>query len=90
MEIVNPFILKNKSKMIKYLDELAAVSSQAPPPSAALWSPSKMAAAEAPARELALIHSICDLHVTEIQEMARERVSGKPRESLPTNAFSPS
>ncbi|CAG2112838.1 unnamed protein product [Medioppia subpectinata] len=69
MEIVNPFILKNKSKMIKYLDDLS--SNQMP---ATHWSPQREPhVTEAPARELALIHSICDLHLDSIQEMSAQK-----------------
>ena len=71
MEIVNPFILKNKSKMIKFLDDMsAACDPHFPPP--VQWAGNQ--SFEEPTRELALIHSICDLHKEEIQEMSSQRV----------------
>lgn len=32
MEVVNPFILKNKERMIVFLDQLSAVTDPNPPP----------------------------------------------------------
>jgi len=70
MEIVNPFILKNKSKIIKFLDDMSCVCDpQHPPP--AQWTLGSGSPHEEPTRELALIHSICDLHKHEIQEMSQ-------------------
>ena len=69
MEIVNPFILKNKSKMIKFLDDLSAsCDPHFPPP--VQWTGSQPW--EEPTRELALIHSICELHKQEILEMSEK------------------
>lgn len=74
MEIVNPFILKNKSKMIKFLDDMSsACDPHCPPP--VQWSAVNNPSFEEPTRELALIHSICDLHKREIQEMSANRVN---------------
>ena len=57
MEIVNPFILKNKNRMIKYIDDLSAVY-ECPEPHIVMNGE--------PSRELALIHSICEIHKEEV------------------------
>lgn len=82
MEIVNPFILKNKAKMIKFLDELSVwcfvddlffyllfqqAISECPS------EPDVVAKGE-PARELALVHTICELHKNDIINIGANRV----------------
>lgn len=66
MEIVNPFLLKNKARMIKFLDDLSAVDECPPSISTVDYEPS---------RELSIIHSICEIHFHEIVSMSHQNVS---------------
>lgn len=66
MEIVNPFILKNKARMIKFLNELSNVQ-ECP-------EPEDIPRGDA-ARELATVHSICELYKQEIHSLSHNRVS---------------
>ena len=68
MEVVNPFILKNKSRMIKYIDDLALN-----PATESNLEPDFVIKSQ-PDRELAIIHSICEIHLLEIQQQAHNRV----------------
>ncbi|XP_054153029.1 ras GTPase-activating protein 1-like [Oppia nitens] len=69
MEVVNPFILKNKSKMIRYLDDLSNADSSLP--LTPVWSPKhRNPTPEPPTRELAFIHSICEQNMTEIRALS--------------------
>jgi len=65
MEIVNPFILKNKAKVIKFLDELSAVPEVPSEPD--------LVAKGEPSRDLALVHTICEIHKDEIANMGANR-----------------
>ncbi|XP_064475272.1 ras GTPase-activating protein 1-like isoform X2 [Ornithodoros turicata] len=53
MEVVNPFILKNKNRMIRFLDQLSSVSEKPEPDEAISGDP---------ARDLAMLHHICSVH----------------------------
>ena len=64
MEIVNPFILKNKLRIIKFLDDIASVN-EAPEAEAS--------ARGEPARELGTIHSICETHLADINALSHAR-----------------
>lgn len=69
MEVVNPFILKNKSRMIKYIDEVAT----GPTCDENQLEPDLIIKGQ-PDRELATIHSICEIHLPQIQQQAHNRV----------------
>lgn len=68
MEVVNPFILKNKSRMIKYIDDLAVK-----PANESTLEPDLIIKGQ-PDRELAIIHSICEIHLLQIQQQTHNRV----------------
>ncbi|KAI5725466.1 hypothetical protein M8J77_015855 [Diaphorina citri] len=67
MEVVNPFILKNKERMVVFLDQLSNVSE-------------KPVTAEADklkgdvGRDLATLHHICVTHLKELQTLSRTQV----------------
>jgi Ras GTPase-activating protein 1 len=73
MEIVNPFILKNKNRMIKYLDDLAIIDSSIDDHHKDCMTDSLRNSSE-PSRELAAIHSICEQHFEEIIQLSQNRV----------------
>ncbi|KAI8501698.1 Ras GTPase-activating protein 1 [Branchiostoma belcheri] len=74
MEAVNPFIVKNKERMIMFLDELANVPSY---PEVAEKVKSD------PSQDLATLHQICLSHLTELQTLSTtqpfEEVAGSNR-----------
>lgn len=80
MEVVNPFILKNKSRMIKYIDELASSSycssnnNNNNNGGIDQMEPDLIIKCQ-PDRELATIHSICETHLSQIQIQAHNNVS---------------
>ncbi|XP_048484401.1 ras GTPase-activating protein 1 isoform X2 [Plutella xylostella] len=65
MEVVNPFILKNKERMVVFLDQLSA----APEPGAS--PPNANNNSFDIAKELATLHHICVAHLAELQTMAK-------------------
>lgn len=69
MEVVNPFILKNKERMVVYLDQLSNVTEK--PESDLKLTRVDMA------RDLATIHHICVTHLPELQALARTNASMK-------------
>lgn len=75
MEVVNPFILKNKSRMIKYIDELATFPNGYQASSVSL-EPDLVIKGQ-PDRELANILSICESHLHQIQAQAHNRATLK-------------
>lgn len=75
MEVVNPFILKNKSRMIKYIDEIASMPSGFLEGTITLES--DLVIKGQPDRELALIHSTCEQQLHKIQANAHNRVSSR-------------
>ncbi|CAG9790861.1 unnamed protein product [Diatraea saccharalis] len=66
MEVVNPFILKNKERMVVFLDQLSNV----PDPGN---SPPNTNNNFDLAKELATLHHICVSHLTELQGLARSQ-----------------
>lgn len=62
MTPVNPFILRNKEKMITFLDELANVT-QTPPITEQVSSD--------PSRDLAALHDICWTYKSELQQQSQ-------------------
>ncbi|KAF9413307.1 hypothetical protein HW555_008423 [Spodoptera exigua] len=64
MEVVNPFILKNKERMVVFLDQLSNVPDPGNPP------PNTNNNFDI-AKELATLHHICVSHLTELQGLAK-------------------
>ncbi|KAI4459249.1 ras gtpase-activating protein [Holotrichia oblita] len=62
MEVVNPFILKNKERMMVFLDQLSAIGDPG------TIHPSTQADT---AKELATLHHICVAHLIELQSVAK-------------------
>ncbi|XP_065220436.1 ras GTPase-activating protein 1-like [Planococcus citri] len=69
MEVVNPFILKNKERMIIFLDQLSSVSEKPDSIDDKIKGDS--------ARELATLHHICTSHLKELQTLSKTQVSLK-------------
>lgn len=68
MEIVNPFILKNKSRVIKFLDDIANSNES----SDQIGNISNSQRGD-PARELATVHTVCEHHLNEITALSPGR-----------------
>ncbi|RVE54285.1 hypothetical protein evm_001112 [Chilo suppressalis] len=66
MEVVNPFILKNKERMVVFLDQLSNVPDPGNPP------PNTNNNFDI-AKELATLHHICVSHLTELQGLGRSQ-----------------
>lgn len=64
MEVVNPFILKNKNRMIRFLDDIANVPEKPEPDESISGDP---------ARDLAMLHHICSVHKDEILNHSHEK-----------------
>lgn len=62
MEVVNPFILKNKERMVVFLDQLSSVTEPGEP---------RITSKPDTARELATLHHICVAHLTELQAVVK-------------------
>lgn len=62
MEVVNPFILKNKERMVVFLDQLSAVNDPGEP---------RIISKSDTAKELATLHHICMAHLSELQTVAK-------------------
>lgn len=67
MEVVNPFILKNKERMIVFLDQLSSISD----PYVAHGDINHSASSTDPGPELATLHHICMSHLPELQNMSK-------------------
>lgn len=68
MEVVNPFILKNKERMVVFLDQLSAVGDPGEP---------RITSKPDTAKELATLHHICVAHLTELQAVGKVNQSIK-------------
>merc|ERR1719150_177975 len=64
MEVVNPFILKNKERMVVFLDHLSSVRDKPYPDEDRVKGD--------PARDLATVHHICESHLTELVDISKE------------------
>ncbi|KFM59252.1 Ras GTPase-activating protein 1, partial [Stegodyphus mimosarum] len=64
MEVINPFILKNKNRMIKFLDDISNVPERPEPEETFSGDP---------ARDLATLHHICATHKEELQNLSQHR-----------------
>lgn len=62
MEVVNPFILKNKERMVVFLDQLSMVNDPGEP---------RITSKPDTAKELATLHHICVAHLPELQAVAK-------------------
>jgi len=69
MEVVNPFILKNKERMIVFLDHLSSVREKPYPDEDRVKGD--------PARDLATVHHVCETHLSELGDISRELNSVK-------------
>lgn len=68
MEVVNPFILRNKERMVVFLDQLSAIG-----------DPGDLVTSHQPdaAKELATLHHVCAAHLHELQGISRVNPSLK-------------
>lgn len=73
MEVVNPFILKNKARLITFLDDLSTVHADKLGNESILHTTTKIWVNPDPSRELAIIHSICELHLEELFALGLSR-----------------
>lgn len=64
MEVVNPFILKNKERMVVFLDHLSSVRDKPYPDEDRVKGD--------PARDLATVHHICESHLAELGDISLE------------------
>ncbi|KAJ8962034.1 hypothetical protein NQ314_005816 [Rhamnusium bicolor] len=62
MEVVNPFILKNKERMVVFLDQLSMAGDPGEP---------RITTKPDTAKELATLHHICVAYLTELQAVAK-------------------
>lgn len=62
MEVVNPFILKNKERMVVFLDQLSVVKDPGEP---------RIIAKPDTAKDLATLHHICVAHLAELQAVVK-------------------
>ncbi|SPP86437.1 blast:Ras GTPase-activating protein 1 [Drosophila guanche] len=69
MEVVNPFILKNKERMIVFLDQLS-LGSETNAPLGMFVEQSVNHNAQDTGRELATLHHICVSYLPELQELS--------------------
>lgn len=69
MEVVNPFILKNKERMVVFLDQLSNVTEK--PESEGADPRSKSTCVSDTARDLATLHHICVSHLKELQVLSK-------------------
>ncbi|KAK9506674.1 hypothetical protein O3M35_008566 [Rhynocoris fuscipes] len=69
MEVVNPFILKNKERMVVYLDQLSNIPEKPE-------SEGERGKGD-PARDLGTLHHICVSHLKELQALSKTQVTLK-------------
>lgn len=77
MEVVNPFILKNKERMIVFLDQLSSVTDPNPPPGCMIEQANPVLSSSDAGRELATILHICSNVFAELQTMSKTNPSLK-------------
>lgn len=68
MEVVNPFILKNKERMVVFLDQLSNVTEK---PESEGADPRNRSYVSDTARDLATLHHICVSHLKELQVLSK-------------------
>jgi len=64
MEVVNPFILKNKERMVVFLDHLSSVRERPYPDEDRVKGD--------PARDHATVHHVCETHLDELVDISKE------------------
>lgn len=70
MEVVNPFILKNKERMIVFLDQLSSVSDPNPPPGTYIESSSNSSPDTGKMRKNALhLEDLAMFHAMDLAEL---------------------
>ncbi|XP_026463003.1 ras GTPase-activating protein 1 [Ctenocephalides felis] len=69
MEVVNPFILKNKERMVVFLDQLSAIGDPNHPGTSGQDMHSQNHGETG--KELATLHHICVSHLSDLQALAR-------------------
>ncbi|XP_058809845.1 ras GTPase-activating protein 1 isoform X2 [Phymastichus coffea] len=72
MEVVNPFILKNKERMVVFLDQLSNISEKS---DSDISSKNKVALDIA--KDLATLHQICVSHLKELQILSKQQATIK-------------
>ena len=82
MEVVNPFILKNKERMVVFLDHLSSVRDKPYPDEDRVkvccqgmilkHYHNVIQLQGDPARDLATVHHICESHLTELVDISKE------------------
>lgn len=87
MDVVNPFILKNKIGMVKFIDELCNVELDLSMVDESMDSNNNESASSEPsqserdstdlAHDLATIHNICEFHRSELDQLAGSSQSAK-------------
>ncbi|KAG5672339.1 hypothetical protein PVAND_002472 [Polypedilum vanderplanki] len=81
MEVVNPFILKNKERMIVFLDQLSSISDPFVPSQVGMDISGNINInannSSDTGRELATLHHICVSHLAELQNMSKVNASIK-------------
>ncbi|XP_033611154.1 ras GTPase-activating protein 1 isoform X2 [Cryptotermes secundus] len=69
MEVVNPFILKNKERMVVFLDQLSNLTEKPEPEETRIKGD--------PARDLGTLHHICVSHLKELQALGKTQATIK-------------
>ncbi|XP_055694825.1 ras GTPase-activating protein 1 [Lutzomyia longipalpis] len=77
MEVVNPFILKNKERMIVFLDQLSSISDPNLPPGYIPETSYSNHMYSDAGRELATLHHICVSHLQDLQALSKTNNSIK-------------
>ncbi|KAJ8680102.1 hypothetical protein QAD02_015889 [Eretmocerus hayati] len=67
MEVVNPFILKNKERMVVFLDQLSNIPDKPDPESLNV----RDVCINTVAKDLATLHHICESHLKELQILSK-------------------
>lgn len=69
MEVVNPFILKNKERMVVFLDQLSNLTDKPEPEETRIKGD--------PARDLGTLHHICVSHLNELKALSKSQATIK-------------
>ncbi|KAF7989817.1 hypothetical protein HCN44_008491 [Aphidius gifuensis] len=75
MEVVNPFILKNKERMVVFLDQISNITDK--PESESNDPRNKTNCVSDTARDLATLHHICVSHLRELQVLSKTQATIK-------------
>lgn len=69
MEVVNPFILKNKARVIKFIDDLSDIEKQQNNNEFSTRN-RYTSSPDPPSQDLAIIHNLCENHKKELDNLA--------------------